>query len=73
MSCLRALYVDCVRSLWGIFALESDFVAFADFVKRDADKIVAVEEQVFFLAFDGDEAKAFVVLLLDDTVHVFEN
>jgi len=42
-----------------------------DFVERDSNKRVAVEEQVFFLAFDSDETKTLVSLFLDYTVHDF--
>ena len=41
---LSLLYVDSVRALRGLLALESDSITFLDFIKADANQVVAVKE-----------------------------
>src|SRR3989344_2133366 len=64
-----ALDVDRVRALWRLFHVEGDGVAFAKFVKAYADERVAVEKEIFFLTFNGNESKTLVGLFLDYTIH----
>ena len=64
-----ALHVHCCWALFAVLDIECDFVTFAEIVKLDANQGLAVEEQVFFLAFASDEAETTIGQLLDNTLH----
>lgn len=59
-SLLDALDVYCVEPLGGFCSFKRDGLAFFEFVKRDVDTAVAVEENILGKFFRGNEAEAFV-------------
>lgn len=73
ISVLSALDVDCVHALWGLFSLEGNAVAFLDFVKSDANQVLAVEEDILAAIGRSDETKTLVSLLFDSTLHSNRN
>lgn len=66
----HALDVGCGGAFGAVDDFEADFVANLQFVKRDADQILRMEEQVLRLAFASDEAISFIRERFDCSVHV---
>ena len=60
MGLRSALDVDCIESLGGIGSFKRDGVAFFEFVKRDTDTAIAVEEDILGKFFRRDKTESFV-------------
>lgn len=57
---LRAADLDCVRTFVALTNLEREHVALAKIVKRDADELGGVEEEILLLAIALDEPESLI-------------
>ena len=69
-SALGAAHVGSVRSFFALSDFESDGVTFIQVVKRDADQVLRVEEQILRLALARDESESTRSLCFDCSGHV---
>ena len=67
---LCALYVFRGRSLWGIFRVKGNGIAFVELAQLHVHKRVPVEKQVFREALRGDETETLISDLFDYTFHL---
>ena len=60
-------YLDGVRPLGALADFKGHFVSFAEFVERNADELVGMEEKILLLTRDLDKAEAFIREASDDS------
>jgi len=61
---LRALYVHCAHSLWGVLSVERNSVSFVQLCELNSNERIAVEEEILVSAFCGDKSKTLLLNLL---------
>lgn len=69
-SLLSALDVNSVGAFRRHFRVKGDGIALTKFIELDVNQSLAVEEQILFLTFDGDEAEAPIGQSLNGALHV---